>query len=172
MTIWRRQFCSKVLILLGVFLWSLALFPPPSSAQTQLNVYAVKFVIGNQKLAGNRVTPANYLTSINIHNPNTSTAIFYKKGILLKPGQIPTPPGEKVKEELGPDFAMDMSAKDIQVLLGLVPNTNFKTGFVVFECDKVLDIVAVYTSQGVGGQDSCIEVETIKPNVITIQPPG
>lgn len=139
--------------------------PPP------MDVYAVKFVCGSflPKPSKNPtdgvewpVKPGNYLTAINLHNPNRRSISFRKKALLLyradkppKPEE-PMPPGKLIGAELKPDWGFEIDCPDIRqaLLAGGVPAPTFIKGFVVLEvvgagADPLqLDVTAVYTSHG------------------------
>src|SRR5438445_4110009 len=99
-------------------------------------VYAAKFLCGqfDRKLISERehlegpVKPGNYLTAINVHNPNLRPVVFQKKAVLLFAGLEPRPQEEferpvaaqKPRQaELPPDGGMEIDCPDIRrVLLG------------------------------------------------------
>jgi hypothetical protein len=131
-----------------------------------MDVYAVKFLCGSflpevTREAEWPVKPGNYLTAINVHNPNRIPISFRKKGVLLyradKPPrpEEPMPPGELFPFELGPDWGVEIDCNEIRskLLKGAVPAPTFIKGWVVFEVtgspDPLqLDVTAVYTSHG------------------------
>jgi hypothetical protein len=137
-------------------------------AHGPVNVYSVKFLCGvNPPTATGQIEvgpakPGNYLTAINIHNPNFSTVPFLKKAVLMyatdatfqQGFEIPRPPGQLIQAQLPPDFGMEIDCGDIrQVLLkGITPPTSnaFIKGWVVIETPGKLnlDIVTVYTAHG------------------------
>jgi hypothetical protein len=131
-----------------------------------MDVYAVKFLCGSflpdaTTEAEWPVKPGNYLTAINVHNPNRVPIFFRKKAVLLyradkppKPEQ-PMPPGELFPVELGPDWGVEVDCGEIRskLLGGVVPSPIFIKGWVVFEVTGnpeplQLDVTAVYTSHG------------------------
>jgi hypothetical protein len=134
-------------------------------ADDPMDVYAVKFVCGSFLPNGIDeadwpVKPGNYLTAINVHNPNRTPIFYRKKAVLLyradKPPapEEPQPPGELYPVELGPDWGVEVDCNEIRrkLIRGGVPSPIFIKGFVVFEVPGnpplPLDVTAVYTSHG------------------------
>jgi hypothetical protein len=132
-----------------------------------MDVYAVKFVCGSFLPADSTseadwpVKPGNYLTAINVHNPNRTSIFYRKKAVLLyradKPPapEEPQPPGDLYPVDLGPDWGVEVDCNEIRnkLLKGAVPSPIFIKGWVVFEVpgnpDPLpLDVTAVYTSHG------------------------
>lgn len=133
------------------------------------DVYAVKFVCGSflPKLSDDSefpVKPGNYLTAINVHNPNPTSIFFEKTAVMLyraddppKPEQ-PMPPGKPIRASLKSDWGLEIDCTDIrkQLLEGMAPGAPvFIKGWVVIEVTgtskmepRPLDVTAVYTSHG------------------------
>jgi hypothetical protein len=146
--------------------WKFRVFCVPPAK----DVYAVKFLCGNLKAFGDErveapVQPGNYLTAINVHNPNPGSISFKKKAVLLfnaeKPGEPEQPmsPGRLFEVSLKDDWGMEIDCSDIRnrLLKGIVPAAPvFIKGFVVIEVSgagprlepRPLDVTAVYTSHG------------------------
>ena len=116
----------------------------------QTDVYSAKFLCGEMGggAAGNvlegPVKPGNYLTAINVHNPNGNVVILRKKALLLfNAGQVPPAgpearfgPGPLITVDLPPDWGFEIDCSDIRkVLLANtpVPPPVFIKGFVVIE---------------------------------------
>jgi len=141
--------------------------PPPK------DVYAAKFLCGSflprtpvppsDGVPEPPVKPGNYLTVINVHNPNGTILPFRKKAVLLyradkaQPGETPMPPGKILGVELSPDFGLEIDCADIRtrLLAGTAPAPTFIEGWVVIIVSGVgqaeplpLDVTAVYTSHG------------------------
>ena len=115
--------------------------------------YAVKFICGRSD--GQVLSPGEYFTAINIHNPTDSTVVFrYKVAAALPP---PTSPPVFSNLKLEPDGALEIDCPHI-----LPDPGGFRKGFVVIESDVDLDIVAVYTVGGRSGQVS-IHMERVAP---------
>lgn len=136
------------------------------------DVYAVKFLCGSflPKLQTppdqweGPVKPGNYLTAINVHNPNSVIITFQKKAVLLyradKPPEMeqPMPPGQLKPAGLKPDWGFEIDCADIRKVLlqGEVPAPIFIKGWVVIEVKATtpnqeplkLDVTAVYTGHG------------------------
>ena len=164
----RRIIDIPAILALGV-----ASFGFASYAQAQqTDVYSTKFLCGEfhgvpGALEG-PVKPGNYLTAINVHNPNGGNVFLRKKAVLLfradqqppPPPETSMPPGPLITLGLHPDFGFEIDCNDIrQVLLGgSVPPNVFIKGFVVIEVSAQgpqhgtppppIDVVPVYTSHG------------------------
>jgi len=135
-------------------------------------VYAVKFLCGSLRppltpTDGMEwpVKPGNYLTAINVHNPNTFPVGFRKKAVLLyrfgtvMDPETPMPPGEYKFAQLKSDWGLEIDCLDIRkVLLAgqQVPAPTFIKGWVILEVFPMpgtltippIDVTAVYTSHG------------------------
>ena len=98
----------------------------------------------------------HYATKINVLNHTEQEVTFTKKVFALRGGQHPTEPGFiSEPETLGPNFALEMTCKDMANHLGLDPNQAFE-GFVEFrtmgfvspingELRDPLEVWSVYT---------------------------
>lgn len=140
-------------------------------AVAPIDVYAVKFLCGSfapkptTPPAEGPVKPGNYLTAINVHNPNHTPVSFRKKAVLLyradkppKPEE-PMPPGKLFEASLREDWGLEIDCYDIRnvLLKGVAPPApTFIKGWVVIELGPntaqtqapPLDVTAVYTSHG------------------------
>lgn len=148
--------------------WKFRMFCLPAK-----DVYAVKFLCGSLLPTATTpppqdsewpVKPGNYLTAINVHNPNPTNVAFQKKAVLLyRSGQHsepeqPMPPGKLVDAALKEDWGLEIECVDIRnkLLGGAVPAPTFITGWVIIEVTgaqsnvepRPLDVTAVYTSHG------------------------
>ena len=151
-------------LLLGAFFIVACNQNPGKGLKQGPYIYTVKIICGDQPFGGYPQAadvarmPGHYATSINIHNPNLDSVYFEKKAILLEEGrpqgqgpksQTPVEPGKKKMEILAPNWGMQMVCYDFQVLLNAqLPNAPIapaREGFIVFESEMPLDIVAVYT---------------------------
>jgi len=171
----READMKRSLMLAVAFVALAALVQPSAQGQVRppMDVYAVKFLCGSflpkpPKPATDGVEgpvkPGNYLTAINVHNPNRIGISFRKKAVLLyradKPGQpeTPMPPGHLLGAELPPDYGLEIDCTDIRTrLLGnSTAAPTFIKGWVVIEMGSdatgaappPLDVTAVYTSHG------------------------
>jgi hypothetical protein len=146
--------------------WKFRMFCLPAK-----DVYAVKFLCGDLPAATTPspdgegpVKPGDYLTAINVHNPNPTNVAFQKKAVLLyrfgqhfEPEQ-PMPPGKLVDAALKEDWGLEIDCADIRskLLGGAVPAPTFIKGWVIIEVTgaqynvepRPLDVTAVYTSHG------------------------
>ncbi len=149
--------------------------------------YAVKFLCGefDRQLVGEHsrlegpVKPGNYLTAINIHNPNGRTV-----PILLFAGAEPTrqerfeqpvKPAPSLKAELPADWGMEIDCPDIrmQLLRGAAPPApTFIKGWGIISSPAPLDVVAVYTSHAFGRdgltEGFALEVDRVPPSQATL----
>lgn len=113
-------------------------------------IYSAKFVCGLSvdDSSNFSVVRGKYRTVVNIHNFSDTTITVWKKAILALPQfQNPMPPSEKMPVTIGPDGAFEVDCREIAQWLNLPPN-QFATGFVVIESRFKLDVVAVYTVEG------------------------
>lgn len=174
------------------------------SAKAQLtDVYSVKFLCGThveQTAAVNRegpVKPGNYLTAINVHNPNGGSVVFRKKAILMfrddKPlvdSEVPMPPNGFRNAELRPNWGLEIDCADIRgVLLNTQPANPlpppppppaFIKGWVVIEVGPQpgtgktpvpLDVTAVYTAHGYSASSAgAVAPEGFSIDVVKIEP--
>ena len=121
--------------------------------------YVAKYVCGVKKDNDNYepdLQPGHYATKINVLNHTEQEVTFTKKVFALRGGQHPTEPGFiSEPETLGPNFALEMTCKDMANHLGLDPNQAFE-GFVEFrtmgfvspingELRDPLEVWSVYT---------------------------
>src|SRR5260370_42416612 len=98
--------------------------------------YAVKFLCGefDRQLVGEHsrlegpVKPGNYLTAINIHNPNGRTVPVEKRAILLFAAAEPTPqerseqavkPAPSLKPDLPAVWGIEINCPDIRMQMRL-----------------------------------------------------
>lgn len=108
--------------------------------------YAAKIICGEQKDPENtRLAKGLYATTINIHNPNDSTVLFYKKLALTYPpeeqraGKI-IPLGV---DTLSYDQALKVDCIDIKKHFNF---SDYIEGFVIIQSTGSLDVSAVYTA--------------------------
>lgn len=144
--------------------------PPPTPAYT----YSVKFIWGQAVSEKEGVKPANYATTVNVHNPSTQAVTLYKKAVVAhREWEKWSKISDFEKVELQPDDALEIDGVDICRLLGIAfPPVAFVTGFVVIQSPVPLDVVAVYTGSSKVGMS--LDVEYIQPSAVKIEvtPPG
>jgi hypothetical protein len=124
--------------------------------------YAVKLIctanIPGTSQTSDGLLPGVYETTVNIHNPNENPAKTRKK--LAHPTQI-----SKFKNsEIKPDGVERFVCRNIQDF-GITFIHGFE-GFLVIESTMSLDVTAVYTAGGRGGEVSTMEVSQIKERKI------
>ena len=112
--------------------------------------YAVKILCGDQNNSKDlRLVKGIYATTINIHNPNDSMVILFKKLALTYP------PGKQKTGKIIPvgidtlltDEALETDCMDLQhrVFPNGLPSPYIE-GFLVIQSDRSLDVTAVYTA--------------------------
>lgn len=127
--------------------------------------YAAKIVCGVQKKSNSRqIGRGLYTTSVNIYNPNDTTATFFKKLVLTYP-----PGGQKqgkilpiTTDFLRADGALQSDCFDLE--RRLFPNglpTSFIEGFLVIKSTHSLDVTSVHTASKLGGFFSSQKVTSI-----------
>jgi hypothetical protein len=167
----------------------------------QWDVYSVKFLCGaHREIAPTQlegpVKPGNYLTAINVHNPNGGAMAFRKKAILMfredqpvQEPERPIPPHGFKSVQLPPNWGLEIDCADIrQVLLNILPPPGslppppaplFIKGWVVIEVPAQahqggkpvpLDVTAVYTSHGFAGAAGATIPEGFSIDVEKITP--
>ena len=113
--------------------------------------YAVKIVCGEQKDSKSlRLASGFYATTVNIHNPHDTLAIFYKKLALTYP------PGNQLTGEIIPlgvdtliyDQALQTDGNDIR---NHYKYTSYIEGFVIIQSTVSLDVSAVYSTSAKSG---------------------
>jgi hypothetical protein len=169
-----------------------AQIPPP----TVTNTYAAKFICGVQPDGAITSMPdaqaGRYSTKINIHNNSGVNVRFRKKVIQLKGGQVPTEPSFRIIHGLRPDWAMEVTCRDIYSHLNIPipPTTNqpppYIEGFVILEVffqlpspvaipRDPLDVAGIYTYRmepvGTGGNSISVVVFPAKSNSYPLPPP-
>src|SRR5690349_19891205 len=110
--------------------------------------YAAKIVCGTQREALG-VVPQPYMTTVNVHNPSDSLAIFFKTLLVTLPpgGQRPMPPLRPTfTDTLRPQAGLATDCADLRKRYPNAP--PFFEGFVLLQSRVSLDVVAVYTVPG------------------------
>jgi hypothetical protein len=126
--------------------------------------YATKVVCGINKEPG-KFAHGIYETVVNIHSPNKETMPFrYKLALAgeMQDGKIsPFRDGK-----IGPDGAQFFGCADLHKIFE-IPGSTLIDGFFVIESKGPLDVVAVYTTNDLGGNGApAIEVERTFERVI------
>jgi len=107
--------------------------------------------------------PGNYLTVINIHNPNDQTVRFRKKLAVAFPpgGQEPGGVSNVIADRLAPNEALSVDCDRIKgdFVLTFIHGAE---GFLVIESPRSLDVTAVYTAGKIEGEVESIAVEQIR----------
>jgi hypothetical protein len=140
--------------------------PPVPPAPSFPFQYAVKFICTSNIPGTSQTTtsllPGSYATVVNVHNPNSKAASFRMKLATATSTKVDPPQITKfIKESLKPDQATKVDCSRIGEF-GNQPIHGFE-GFLVIESTLSLDVVAVYTAAGRGGEGvSSIDVEYIR----------
>jgi hypothetical protein len=132
----------------------LATQPVVAQGQNLRFSYATKIVCGTQAEAtGQGAVPQTYVTSINVHNANDSSAVLQKRLLVTIP-----PDSEKqvvaekplASETMNPRAAFGTDCWDFRRLAARqgIKLPRFFEGFVVLDSQRSLDVVAVYTVAG------------------------
>jgi hypothetical protein len=130
----------------GRGVWSISFETPQLSFE-----YAAKIVCGRQKEPDDRrLARGFYATAINIHNPDTEAATFFKKLALTLPpgGQRAGNVHPIARDNIGPDHALEVDCIDIRTRIPSVLLEPYLEGFLVIQSDRPLDVTAVYTTAG------------------------
>jgi hypothetical protein len=126
--------------------------------------YATKVVCGLNKDSG-KLAHGIYETVVNIHSPNKEVMPFkYKLALAdeMKDGVI-----SKFQDgKIGPDGAQFFGCADLHKIFG-IPSATVIDGFFVIQSNGPLDVIAVYTTNDLGGNGvPAIEVERTFERVI------
>ncbi len=124
--------------------------------------YAVKIIctsnIPGTSQTSDGLMPGVYETAVNLHNPNAKDAKIRKK--VANPGLISSFKNSSIE----PDGVERFVCRNIQDF-GITFIHGFE-GFLVIESSMSLDVTAVYTAGGRGGEVSTMDVEQIKERKI------
>lgn len=119
--------------------------------------YAVKFMCG--KSEGRVAARGRYFTTINVHNPSGSGMEFRKKVAIALPGEKAGPMSDWITAKLENDEALEIDCPNIREHAPY--KAEFITGFVVIQSEEELDVVAVYTVEGLFGAVKTIHTERV-----------
>jgi hypothetical protein len=121
--------------------------------------YAAKVVCGLNREAG-RIAHGIYETVVNIHSPNKDVTGFrFKLAIAGEMRDGPILPFHDAR--IGPDGAQFFGCADLHRIFNIPPATVID-GFFVIESKEPLDVIAVYTTNDIGGNGvPAIEVERV-----------
>jgi len=162
----KNPFQSELLGYTDAFVLKLCTAQDTTTIDSVFFEYAAKFVCGSQNNSQDmRLARGLYTTAINIHNPDDSAGVKFRKKIALT-----YPPGEQmpgwvshwIEDELGPNEALEVDCVDIQnkFFPGGFPTPYIK-GFVIIQSPISLDVTAVYTTAKPGGFLSSPKVTSI-----------
>jgi hypothetical protein len=140
-----RSLIKASLLVSTVLLISISA-PLTGRAQSQrvIFTYAAKFVCGkgNEKL----VSPGQYFTNINVHNPSPrNKAVYLKRFAIALPGEHTGKLSEFFGAVIDPDLAMTIDCENIYKHTQAQPG-DFLEGFALIYSLTELDVVSVYTA--------------------------
>jgi hypothetical protein len=144
--------------------------PAPAPAPSFRFQYAVKFICTSNIPGTSQTTtsllPGSYATVVNIHNPNPRAAGFRMKLARATSTEVEPPQISKfIKDSLKPDQATKVDCSRLGDFGP--PAIHGFEGFLVIESSLSLDVVAVYTAAGRGGEGvSSMDVEYIRERKI------
>jgi hypothetical protein len=111
--------------------------------------YAVKVVCGEVKAGENTpVAPGRYWTAVNVHNPDKCKDANFRLKIGIAQLNLQSPVSQYFGPfPLRPDGMVEFDCPIIRSIAGQLvsPPPPFVKGFLVLECDRALDVVAVYS---------------------------
>jgi hypothetical protein len=136
----------KISLLVSVVLLISITTPLNARAQSQrvIFTYAAKFVCGkgNEKL----VSPGQYFTNINVHNPSPfNRTVYIKRFAIAFPEERPGPLLGAFGAILDPDVAMTIDCNNIYKHTQMQPG-SFLEGFALIYSFTELDVASVYTA--------------------------
>jgi hypothetical protein len=153
--------------------------PAPERAPQEVFEYVAKIVCGAQEDPKDmRLARGFYATTINVHNPNTEVARFFKKlALSIPPGdQRPGKIFPIANDSLEYDQALAVDCEDVvrRVFGGSMPAPFFE-GFIVLQSPVSLDVTAVYSTatvrDGVADEHTGIHVEQVRERAPRSTPP-
>lgn len=154
------------------FLFSVLVLGAMVAAEANaVEVYSAKFNCGAVPVGISEidVVTGSYLTSINIHNPQTDTTVQFTKKIVLavEEGTV----GSRfvmIPGSLGSNLAEFVDCRFIYRSLGITPGVLIE-GFVVIEVPSglALDVVGKYTARSSAGQVSGLDIVVYSPTSVT-----
>lgn len=127
--------------------------------------YAVKFICG--KPDGDSAATGEYLTSIDVHNPQLVPLAFRKKFAIALPNEKAGPISTFFTAKLCSDEAFTISCNEILARTATAAG-KFLDGFVVLESDQELDVVGSYSAAGSTKLVETLELERVPPRRQTI----
>jgi hypothetical protein len=149
---------------------------PPTISGIPTYQYVAKFACGlvqpNTESA-KIISPGDYKTIVNIHNPQSSNVSLRKKVVIAsaeEPRHPIAPSKFGLYRDLQPDFTFRIDCPDIYNMAGIIPGT-FIEGFVVLfpSPSRQIDVTALYTAGAPlatsGGSIVTMDIETIKPKI-------
>jgi len=136
----------KISLLVSIVLLISITTPLTARAQTQRSIftYAAKFVCGkgNEKL----VSPGQYFTNINVHNPSPfNKTVYIKRFAIALPDERTGKLSKFFGAVLDPDLAMTIDCDNIYRHTETQPG-SFLEGFALIYSLTELDVVSVYTA--------------------------
>ncbi len=131
--------------------------------------YAAKIVCGASD--GKVVAPGEYWTAVNVHNSSAKAVEVKKRFVVAFPGEDCGPKTKTFEAKLDGDGAFEIDRDNIFAHTKDIGVTNWIKGFVILQCVAELDVVAVYTVLGKGGNVS-IHTERVPARKIALRTIG
>jgi hypothetical protein len=176
---------KSITALRGTFIATVAMFvaaPLFAQSTSTYTEYAASFTCGVITPGSTSIAPADYYTTINVHNPNLFTTdgpiSFLTKAVSAHSvGITPTAPSAFRQDSLSNDYAEVITCNTIRTLLGSAAPAApaFIEGFVVIvippaSSPNQLDVVGIYTSSN--NPPTAIQIVPIAPRIIAPPPAG
>jgi len=127
-------------------------------AQAQQTQYVAKFVIGTSN--GEVLSPGQYFTAINVHNPTGQAVTIRKRFAIALPGEKPGPISQFASTTIPPGAAIEIDTRDIHRHTNTPPGT-FVKGFVVINSTGRLNVIGVYTATGTSSRIDAMFLERV-----------
>jgi hypothetical protein len=138
------------------------------AAERHVFQYAAKVIcvsnIPGTSSTSSSVLPGNYVTAVNVHNPNADTVRFRKKIALTGVHEETGPISKWIEHKVGSDGAFRVGCDELRRDFGMTFIHGIE-GFLVIESSGSLDVVAVYTAGPRGGPVESIAVERVSERV-------
>jgi hypothetical protein len=128
----------------------------PIALPPRLSQYAVTFICGKPNTSV--VSPGQYFTAINVHNPSHNVVKFRKKVAVALPQEKAGKVTGFFPATLKADEALEIDCQDI---LNHAQDPDFLKGFVIIETPSRLDVVATYTAAGSTGSIETLFIERV-----------
>ncbi len=127
--------------------------------------YTIKFVCGSSD--GSVMAKGDYFTAITLYNPRPEEVRFRKKAMFAVPSEKPSFASDFTFGSLGPDAILEISCAEICKEVDL-PRGDIHKGLFILESPAELDVTAIHTAGGAGGQVVMFKYDDITPRVMKL----